>query len=238
MMSPLICFRGITKNFGMGQATFQALRGVDLSVLSSEFVAVMGPSGSGKSTAMNIMGCLDAPSGGSYQLDGVEISGLSGAVLAQIRRAMFGFVFQGFNLLPSATALENVELPLRYRGVNAGRRREVALCTLERVGLKGWEQHRPSEMSGGQQQRVAIARAIATDPPILLADEPTGNLDSARRGEIMDLLVELNQDTKVTVVMVTHETDCANHAQRILWFEDGQVTNPSHVPGQLTQAFP
>jgi putative ABC transport system ATP-binding protein len=234
---PLICFRGITKNFGMGLATFQALRGVDLGIFAGEFVAVMGPSGSGKSTAMNIMGCLDTPSGGSYRLDGVEINGLSEEVLAQIRRAMFGFVFQGYNLLPRATALENVELPLRYRGVSAALRREVALRTLDRVGLKGWEQHRPSEMSGGQQQRVAIARAIATDPPIVLADEPTGNLDSARRREIMDLLVDINQDANITVVMVTHETDCADRAQRTLWFEDGRVIDHPQAQGLTPQVL-
>ncbi|MBI5505405.1 MAG: ABC transporter ATP-binding protein [Deltaproteobacteria bacterium] len=217
--------RAITKVYGAGQAAMHALRGIDLAIHSGEFVAVMGPSGSGKSTCMNILGCLDTPSGGSYRFQEIEVPSLTRRQRALLRRHRFGFVFQGYNLLPRTTALENVELPLMYRGTPLRERRELALGALADVGLSGWEQHRPGELSGGQQQRVAIARAIVTAPAVLLADEPTGNLDSIRSHEVMELLRGFNRRSGVTIVMVTHEADMAAYAGRVVQFADGLVAS-------------
>jgi len=222
---PLIELRGVTKVYGTGQAAMHALRGIDLRIDEGEFVAVMGPSGSGKSTCMNILGCLDTPTGGAYKFKGIEVGELSRSQLTRLRRFYLGFVFQGYNLLSRTSALENVELPLIYRGVPPGERRARALRTLETVGLKGWESHTPGELSGGQQQRVAIARAVVTDPAVLFADEPTGNLDTVRSREIMDLLTGLNRDQEITVVMVTHEPDMAAYAKRTVHFLDGLVAS-------------
>jgi putative ABC transport system ATP-binding protein len=219
----LIELSGVTKTFGHGQAEFQALRGVDLRIDEGEFVAIMGPSGSGKSTVMNILGCLDTPTTGAYLFRGVRVERLSRNQRALLRRHYLGFVFQGYNLLPRTSALENVELPLLYRGEPAAARRATARAVLESVGLAAWETHTPAELSGGQQQRVAIARAIVTDPVILLADEPTGNLDTQRSHEIMELIAELNRDRGLTVLMVTHEPDMAQYATRTVRFVDGRV---------------
>ncbi len=222
---PLIRMRGVTKVYGSGQAAMHALRGIDLTIESGEFVAVMGPSGSGKSTCMNVLGCLDTPSGGSYRFQDIEVPSLTRRQRALLRRHRFGFIFQGYNLLPRTTALENVELPLMYRGTALRERRSLALGALAHVGLSGWEQHRPGELSGGQQQRVAIARAIVTEPAVLLADEPTGNLDSIRSHEVMELLRGLNRDDGITIVMVTHEADMAAYAGRVVQFADGLVAS-------------
>lgn len=213
----------ITKTYGKGLATFQALRGVSLRIAAGEFVAVMGPSGSGKSTAMNILGCLDTPSSGQYLFRGIHVEQMERKQLALLRRYFLGFVFQGFNLLARTSALENVELPLLYRGQASATRHATARSALALVGLNGWEKHTPAELSGGQQQRVAIARAIVTNPLLLLADEPTGNLDTKRSHEIMELLVNLNQKQNITVVMVTHEPDMAAYARRVVRFVDGAV---------------
>lgn len=220
---PLIELSGITKVYGEGQAAFQALRGIDLRIAAGDFVAVMGPSGSGKSTAMNILGCLDTPSSGAYQFQGVHVEQLNRNQRALLRRHCLGFVFQGFNLLARTSALENVELPLLYRGEKADVRHDAAKAALACVGLAGWETHTPAELSGGQQQRVAIARAIVTRPLVLLADEPTGNLDTQRSHEIMELLVTLNRKQGITVLMVTHEPDMAAYARRMVHFVDGMV---------------
>jgi putative ABC transport system ATP-binding protein len=220
---PLISLRGITKTFGSGEAAFQALRGVDLDVAQGDFVAIMGASGSGKSTMMNILGCLDVPTAGSYRMKGVGIDKLDRDQRALVRRRYLGFVFQGFNLLARTSALENVELPLLYRGEPAAKRRSGAMAALEKVGLGPWANHTPAELSGGQQQRVAIARALVTSPEILLADEPTGNLDSQRSIEIMELLAGVNRDSGITVLMVTHEHDMAGFARRIVHFKDGLI---------------
>jgi putative ABC transport system ATP-binding protein len=220
---PLIVLTGITKVFGTGAAAMQALRGVDLRIEQGEFVAIMGPSGSGKSTCMNILGCLDVPTKGSYRFEGMEVATLARDQRALLRRHYLGFVFQGYNLLNRTSALENVELPLIYRGVAAADRHRRASRALADVGLTGWEDHTPGELSGGQQQRVAIARAIVTEPAVLLADEPTGNLDSARGREIMELLTTLNTRHGITIVMVTHESDMAAFAHRIVRFKDGLV---------------
>jgi len=225
--APLIQLNSITKTYGEGEAAFQALRGVNLSVNKGEFVAVMGPSGSGKSTAMNLLGCLDTASSGSYLFNGVEVQTLSQQERALLRRYYLGFVFQGFNLLARTTALENVELPLLYRGGPAHERQAKAMAALEAVGLSRWAHHTPGELSGGQQQRVAIARAIVTDPLVLLADEPTGNLDSKRSVEIMELLTMLNRERGITILMVTHEPDMAAYARRIVTFVDGVVQSDS-----------
>jgi putative ABC transport system ATP-binding protein len=219
----LIRLSGITKTYGRGQAAFQALKGIDLTIESGDFVAVMGPSGSGKSTVMNILGCLDTPSSGAYLFQGVNVEQLTRNQRAQLRRHYLGFVFQGFNLLARTTALENVELPLIYRGVTAATRHAAARAALEQVGLGGWEDHTPGELSGGQQQRVAIARAIVTRPAVLLADEPTGNLDTHTGHEILDLIGSLNREQGITVLMVTHEPEMAACAKRIIRFVDGQV---------------
>ncbi len=219
----LIELQGVTKVYGRGEAAMQALRGVDLRIVAGEFVAVMGPSGSGKSTCLNILACLDTPTAGRYHFGGVEVGTLSRDQRAELRRRYLGFVFQGFNLLNRTTALENVELPLLYRGTPVGERHRLARQALASVGLAGWETHTPGELSGGQQQRVAIARAIVTEPTVLFADEPTGNLDTARSREIMELLSTFNRDRGLTIVMVTHEADMAAFAKRIVRFIDGGV---------------
>jgi putative ABC transport system ATP-binding protein len=219
----LIELRGVTKVYGTGSAVMKALLGIDLHIGQGEFVAVMGPSGSGKSTCMNILGCLDTPSNGAYFFEGVDVGKLSRDQRALLRRHYLGFVFQGFNLLNRTSALENVELPLVYRGIPPGERRTSALRALEAVGLKGWEKHTPSELSGGQQQRVAIARAIVTDPKVLLADEPTGNLDTARSREVMEMLTKFNRERGITIVLVTHDADMAAYAKRIIRFLDGVI---------------
>ncbi|WP_020395911.1 ABC transporter ATP-binding protein [Thiolinea disciformis] len=221
----LIELRNITKTYGQGQAQFQALKGVNLSIDKGDFVAVMGPSGSGKSTAMNILGCLDVPTGGEYQFRDVQVEKLDRNERALLRRYYFGFVFQGFNLLARTSAQENVELPLLYRGEPSSVRHHLAKAALEKVGLSRWWDHTPAELSGGQQQRVAIARAIVTQPELLLADEPTGNLDSQRSHEIMELLVSLNREQGITILMVTHEPDMAEYAKRIVTFVDGNVAS-------------
>lgn len=220
---PLIELQGVVKTYGQGQATMQALRGVDLRIERGAFVAVMGPSGSGKSTCMNILGCLDSPTTGRYLFDGIEVGSLPRDQRARLRRHYLGFVFQGFNLLNRTSALENVELPLIYRGLPAAERHAKAFAALDAVGLRNWATHTPGELSGGQQQRVAIARAIVTDPQVLLADEPTGNLDSARSIEIMELLTLFNQEKGLTIVMVTHEPDMAAYARCNIHFRDGLV---------------
>jgi len=227
---PLIRLRGVTKVYGEGALAFQALKGVDLDIARGDFVAIMGPSGSGKSTAMNTLGCLDRPTAGSYLFQGVRVEGLSRDERARLRRRYFGFVFQGFNLLARTSALENVELPLLYRGESVRTRHAAAARALDAVGLKGWEHHTPGELSGGQQQRVAIARAIVTEPAVLLADEPTGNLDTQRSHEIMELIWKLNRDQGITVLMVTHEADMANYARRIVRFVDGVVDSDMPNP--------
>lgn len=228
---PLIRMSGITKTYGAGQAAFQALKGIELEIEAGDFVAVMGPSGSGKSTTMNILGCLDTPTSGSYRFQGVEVGRLSRNDRAILRRHFLGFVFQGFNLLPRTTALENVELPLVYRGEPAAIRHTAARDALAQVGLEGWEHHTPGELSGGQQQRVAIARAIVTRPAVLLADEPTGNLDTATSREIMGLIGTFNRELGITVLMVTHESDMAAYAGRVIRFVDGMV-DADHCRGE------
>ena len=227
MSTPLIELRAITKTYGEGQTAFQALGGVDLKIEPGEFVAVMGPSGSGKSTAMNLLGCLDTPTSGEYLFRGIHVEQLDRNQRALLRRQCLGFVFQGFNLLARTSAQENVELPLLYRGEPTEVRHASARAALAKVGLDGWETHTPAELSGGQQQRVAIARAIVTSPLVLLADEPTGNLDSKRSHEIMELLGQLNSEQGITVIMVTHEPDMAQYARRIVHFVDGLVDSDS-----------
>jgi putative ABC transport system ATP-binding protein len=223
---------GLTKTYGQGTAAFQALRGVDLCVDAGEFVAIMGPSGSGKSTVMNILGCLDMPTSGSYRFAGVEVEKLSRRQRALVRRHYLGFVFQGYNLLPRTSAIENVELPLLYRGVPARDRRTAAQEAIALVGLTGWETHTSAELSGGQQQRVAIARALVSQPLVLLADEPTGNLDTQRSREVLELLASLNRDRGITILMVTHEPDAAAYATRVVHFVDGQVAC-DHLNGRV-----
>ncbi|WP_027684745.1 ABC transporter ATP-binding protein [Rhizobium leguminosarum] len=220
---PLIEFRQVSKIYGEGEAAIRALDHVDLAINAHEFVAIMGPSGSGKSTAMNILGCLDVPSAGDYIFEGIPTSGFDRSQLTLLRRHMLGFVFQGFNLLSRTSAVENVELPLIYRGMAVRERRERAREALALVGLTGREHHKTQELSGGQQQRVAIARAIVTKPALLLADEPTGNLDTKTSVEIMDLMTRLNREQGITIVMVTHEPDIAAYAQRLLRFVDGKL---------------
>ena len=224
---PIIELEGITKTFGEGMAAFQALKGVDLTIERGDFVAVMGPSGSGKSTTMNILGCLDVPTSGVFRFLGTEVQSLTRDQRSLLRRKYLGFVFQGFNLLARTTALENVELPLLYRGEKKSVRREAALAALDKVGLVPWSDHTPAELSGGQQQRVAIARALVSNPDVLLADEPTGNLDTERSIEIMHLLTDLNR-TGITILMVTHEAEMASFARTIVHFRDGLVENIEH----------
>jgi putative ABC transport system ATP-binding protein len=222
-MTRLIEVRGVTKVFGSGPNAFQALRGVDFDAEPADFIAVMGASGSGKSTMMNILGCLDTPSTGSYRFLGHPVEHFTQDQRALLRRRYIGFVFQGFNLLGRTSALENVELPLLYRGKARAARRKGAMAALDRVGLTAWANHTPAELSGGQQQRVAIARALVTEPEVLLADEPTGNLDSERSIEIMELLSQLNREGGLCIVMVTHEAEMAAYARTIVRFKDGQV---------------
>ncbi|WP_425475934.1 ABC transporter ATP-binding protein [Mesorhizobium yinganensis] len=221
----LIRFDDVWKTYGKGEAKVHALAGVSFSIGCGEFVAIMGPSGSGKSTAMNIVGCLDTPTGGRYGFLGADAGRLDRARRATLRNRYIGFVFQGYNLLARTTAAENVELPLIYRGVPASERRQLAMRALAEVGLEGREHHTPAELSGGQQQRVAIARAIVTRPTLVVADEPTGNLDTARSHEIMELLTRLNEEFGLTIVMVTHEQDVADYAHRIVGFLDGHVAS-------------
>jgi ABC-type lipoprotein export system ATPase subunit len=215
--------RQVSRSYGTGMAKVQALDRVDLSIEDGEFVAIMGPSGSGKSTAMNIIGCLDTPTSGQYLFLGVDVGSLSRSQRALLRRHFLGFVFQGFNLLPRTSALENVELPLIYRGMHSEARQGLALQALHRVGLAGREHHSPGQLSGGQQQRVAIARAIVTSPAVLVADEPTGNLDTKMSHEIIELLRELNTEDGITVIVVTHEPEMASYAERIVRFLDGRI---------------
>ena len=223
----LITFDKVWKTYGEGEARVDALAGVDMAIARGEFVAIMGPSGSGKSTAMNIIGCLDTPTSGRYGFLGVDAGRLDRGSRALLRNRYIGFVFQGYNLLARTTAAENVELPLIYRGVAARERRAMAMDALAKVGLTGRERHTPAELSGGQQQRVAIARAIVASPTLLVADEPTGNLDTQRSHEIMDLLTGLNRDQGLTIVMVTHEADIAAHADRTVTFVDGHIESDS-----------
>ena len=231
MSEPVIEFQRVVKTYGKGHAEVHALAGVDLQVREGEFVAVMGPSGSGKSTAMNILGCLDLPTSGAYLFRGVDVGGLTRQQRALLRRHYLGFVFQGFNLLSRTTALENVELPLIYRGIAHAERRAQARAALAAVGMERWESHTPAELSGGQCQRVAIARAIVAEPAVLFADEPTGNLDTARSIEIMELLVEFNRSRNLTVLMVTHEQDMAAYAARTIRFRDGHVESDERREG-------
>jgi len=226
--TPVIELKGTKKYYGEGDATAYALRGVDLTIHQGEFVAIMGPSGSGKSTAMNIIGCLDIPSEGNYLFEGIDIGELSRDQRALLRRNYIGFIFQGFNLLGKTSAIENVELPLLYRGIPASERRTMAMEALRSVGLENVAHHTPGELSGGQQQRVAIARAIVTNPLVLLADEPTGNLDTAKSIEVMELLRSFNRDKGITVIMVTHENDMAAFASRIIHFRDGVIDTTEH----------
>ncbi|MBJ3778724.1 ABC transporter ATP-binding protein [Acuticoccus mangrovi] len=226
---PLIEFVDVARSYGEGTAKVYALVGVSLSITKGEFVAIMGPSGSGKSTTMNIIGCLDAPTSGKYYFRGVDVGALSRDQRALLRRHYIGFVFQGFNLLARTSALENVELPLIYRGVPRKERRGLALAALEKVGLAGFESHNPGQLSGGQQQRVAIARAVVTRPSLLVADEPTGNLDTARSHEIMQLMTSLNREEGITILMVTHEPDMAEYASRTITFVDGHVAADQRV---------
>jgi putative ABC transport system ATP-binding protein len=228
---PLIELESITKVYGTGSAAMKALGGIDLRIDQGEFVAVMGPSGSGKSTCMNILGCLDTPTSGAYLFRGVDAGALSRDQRALLRRNYLGFIFQGFNLLNRTSALENVELPLIYRGIPAHKRHKLAYEALEAVGLKGWESHTPGELSGGEQQRVAIARAMVIKPAVLLADEPTGNLDSVRSREIMELVTAFNRERGVTIVMVTHEPDMALYAKRTIRFLDGIIDSETQNGG-------
>jgi putative ABC transport system ATP-binding protein len=220
---PIISLRGVTKVYGEGQTAFRALNGIDLDIAKGDFVAIMGPSGSGKSTMMNILGCLDVPSGGTFLFKGRHVETLDRDQRALLRRRYLGFVFQGFNLLARTSALENVELPLLYRGEDKRTRHDLGMAALDKVGLKPWWDHTPAELSGGQQQRVAIARAIVTHPDVLLADEPTGNLDTERSIEIMELLNDLNRNSGITVLMVTHEQEMATFARTIVHFRDGEI---------------
>jgi len=236
MTTPLIELRGISKRYGSGASELLALKGIDLSIAAGEFVAIMGPSGSGKSTAMNILGCLDTPTAGQYLFKGAHVEALERDQRARLRRRYLGFVFQGFNLLARTSAQENVELPLLYRGDSAAVRRAAAAKALVAVGLGGWESHTPAELSGGQQQRVAIARAIVTEPAVVLADEPTGNLDTQRSHEIMALLLGLNTRQGITVLMVTHEPDMAAYARRMVHFVDGQIAKDAVNPHPITSA--
>jgi putative ABC transport system ATP-binding protein len=236
MSTPLMQLRGISKRYGEGPTELLALRSIDLDIVAGEFVAIMGPSGSGKSTAMNILGCLDTPTDGQYLFMGAHVEALTRDQRARLRRRYLGFVFQGFNLLSRTSAQENVELPLLYRGDGAGARRSAASHALRDVGLAGWEHHTPAELSGGQQQRVAIARAIVTRPAVVLADEPTGNLDTRRSHEIMGLLMALNRDQGITVLMVTHEPDMAAYARRMVHFVDGRIARDAINANPITAA--
>lgn len=213
----------ITKVYSLDDIDVNALNGVSLTIGKGEFVAVMGPSGSGKSTFMNILGCLDKPTNGKYLLEDIDIGNLERDELAGIRNKKIGFIFQGFNLLPRTSAIENVELPMLYDGISVKERRQRAMAALKSVGLEGREDHHPNQLSGGQQQRVAIARALVNDAPIILADEPTGNLDSKTSAEIMELFVKLNTESNITIILVTHENDIAAYSRRVIKFLDGRI---------------
>jgi putative ABC transport system ATP-binding protein len=221
----LIETENLIKVYNLGDNPVHALDGVSLTIGQGEFVAIMGPSGSGKSTFMNVVGCLDKPTSGIYRLEGINIGSLSPEALADIRSRKIGFVFQGFNLLPRATAVENVELPMLYNGIHAAERRRRALSALRSMGLEGREYHHPNQLSGGQQQRVAIARALVNEAPLIFADEPTGNLDTKTSFEIMDLFVRLNSDSGITIILVTHEPDIAAYSKRRIHFLDGKVVS-------------
>jgi putative ABC transport system ATP-binding protein len=225
----LIEVEGLGKIYQTGEVAVEALRGVSVAIEAGEFVAVMGPSGSGKSTFMHILGCLDKPTAGAYRLDGHKVGEMSRDELAELRNKKLGFVFQTFNLLPRTSALENVELPLLYNGATAKERHARARIRLQQVGLQGREHHHPNQLSGGQQQRVAIARALINDPPILLADEPTGNLDSRTSIEIMGIFQRLNRDNGITVILVTHEADVAAYTSRMMHFRDGRIVKDERV---------
>jgi putative ABC transport system ATP-binding protein len=226
----LIELRDLTKTYGKGDAAFEALKGINLSISTREYVAVMGPSGSGKSTLMNLLGCLDTPTAGSYVFQGIPIAGLSKDQRSLIRRHAMGFIFQGFNLLARTSALENVELPLLYRGYPRKLRQQMALEALAKVGIGDKARNTPAELSGGQQQRVAIARAIVTSPGTLFADEPTGNLDSSTTHEIMELLRRLNEDFGISIIMVTHEDEVAGYAKRVIRVKDGLIESDLQTP--------
>lgn len=233
MSTPIIALEGIRKTYRTGTLAFEALRGIDAEIAEHEYVAVVGPSGSGKSTLMNILGCLDNPTAGTYHLAGEDVSAMSEAQLAEARNRRIGFVFQQFNLLPSLSAWRNVELPLVYAGLQRHERRQRALAALERVGLADRTENRPGELSGGQQQRVAVARALVTEPALILADEPTGNLDSRSTADVLDLLDELH-DAGRTIVVITHEHDVARRAGRNLVISDGQIVSDT----RSTEAVP
>ncbi len=232
-MSELIRVEHLVKTYYLGEVQVPALKGVDLTIQGGEFVAIMGASGSGKSTFMNILGCLDRPTQGRYYFEGTDISGLSKDQLAQIRNKKIGFVFQSFNLLSRTSALENVELPLFYNGASARERRQRALEALVNVGLQGREHHFPSQLSGGQQQRVAIARSLVNQPSLILADEPTGNLDTRTSMEIMDIFQKLNKGAQITIILVTHEPDIANYAERHVVFRDGKIIQDIRITPRL-----
>src|SRR5215468_9333666 len=240
-MQPMLCLRDIYKTYIMGDQTVQALDGLDLDIYPGELVAITGPSGSGKSTLMHIIGCLDVPTSGIYRLAGHDVQSFDDAVLADVRNVAIGFVFQQFNLLPYLSAWRNVELPLVYSGTPTDQRRERALAALAKVGLADRADHRPGELSGGQQQRVAIARAVVTEPALVLADEPTGNLDSASSADVLRLLAELNGEGR-TIVIITHERDIAAVARRIVSLRDGEIESEHHprapTAGDLTPAEP
>lgn len=226
MNMPLIKIENVIKTYTIGDTTFNALDGVSLNIYEKDFVSIVGPSGSGKSTFMNMLGCLDVPTSGKYYINNIDVSKMSEDELAKLRNKTIGFIFQGFNLLNKLTAYENVELPLIYQGISAGKRREMVINALKRVGLDNRMNHKPNELSGGQQQRVAIARALSAKPPIILADEPTGNLDSKSGSEVLKMLNELNEEGK-TIILITHDNDVAKKAQRIVRIADGKITMDS-----------
>jgi putative ABC transport system ATP-binding protein len=234
--SPVIQLENVHKTYTMGDVQVHALRGASLTIRAGEFVAIMGASGSGKSTTMNILGCLDRPTKGSYILDGQDVSAMSKDERADIRSRKIGFVFQGFNLLSRTSALENVELPMLYAGVSGAQRHERAMSALAAVGLAGRERNHPNQLSGGQQQRVAVARALVNDPALILADEPTGNLDSRTAVEVMEIFQRLNRERGITLVLVTHESDIAQYAGRVVVFKDGKIRKDYEVEDQRDAA--